>query len=225
MFERETVLRNSGAASGRPRAATIKVDPETHRLIGDLAHLLGRTRKEIVRDAVNAFAAWREAALDHGAEASSDRLALANARHTGRLASGDLTTSSAERAERSPIGAARISEAAFRRLSAHERLEVRRPELERVFAELGARNPRLVDPREHDRDPASTVILVDLDDPERFPMFELITAALEVIAELTHVVASNAPYPSLMAGWVRERATRGEAAGPARERAAQRRFG
>lgn len=210
-----------GAPEGQ-RLTTVKVDRETHRLIGDLAHLLGRTRKDVVRDAVNAFATWRESVLDQGAEASSERLALANARHGGRLASGDLATTAAERAERSRTGAAQVSEAAFRRLTAHERLELRRPELERAFAELGARNPRLVDPREHSRDPASSVILVDLDDPERFPVFELVTLALEIITELAHVVASNAPYPSIAAGWRRERAMHEEAGANGRERATPR---
>jgi hypothetical protein len=220
MFEREVLLRNPGTPSDERRLTTVKVDLETHRLIADLAHLLGRTRKDVVRDAVNAFAVWREAVLDNGAEASSDRLAIANARHTGRVASGDLATSVAERAERSRIGAARISEAAFLRLTAHERLELRRGELEQAFAGLGARNPRFVDPREHGHDPTASVILVDLDDPERFPVFELVTLALEIIAELAHVVASNAPYPSLVAGWARERAMREAAADPGREGAA-----
>ncbi|HEX6954157.1 MAG TPA: hypothetical protein VF156_04685 [Agromyces sp.] len=170
---------------------TIKVDPETHRLIGDLSHLSGRTRKEVVRDAVNAFVVWREAVLDEGAAASSDRLALANARHAGRLAAGDLTTSAAERADRSRIGATRISDAAFLRLSVHERLEVRRTELERAFGELGARNPRLVDPRAYGRAPSATVILVDLDDPRRFAFGELVMAALETISEIVTIEATN----------------------------------
>lgn len=214
------MLRTPGDRPEEGRLTTVKVDVETHRLIGDLAHLLGRTRKDVVRDAVNAFAAWREAVLDHGAEASSERLALANARHTARLASGELMTSAAERSERSRVGASRISEAAFLRLTAHERLELRRPELERAFAELGARNPRFVDPRDHDRDPATSVIMVDLDDPEQFRVFELVTLALEIIAELAHVVASNAPYPSLVAGWSRAHAVREAAAGEVREDAA-----
>lgn len=117
--------RAAGNPSVERRLTTVKADAETHRLIGDLAHLLGRTRKDLVRDAVNAFAAWREAVLDHGAEASSERLALANARHTARLASGELMTSAPERSQRSRVGASRISEAAFLRLIAHERLELR----------------------------------------------------------------------------------------------------
>ncbi|MGR2752780.1 hypothetical protein [Agromyces arachidis] len=183
---------------------TVKVDEETHRLIGDLAHLLGRSRREVVRDAVNAFATWREAALDEGAAAASDRIALANARHLGRVTAGDLATSAAERAERSRIGAGRVSESTYHLLSVHERLEVRRPELERAFGERGARNPRLVDPRAFGHEKGSTVILVDLDDPDRSPVFELVTVALEILGEFAHVVASNAPYPSFAARWSRE---------------------
>lgn len=170
---------------------TLKVDAETHRLIGDLAHLLGRTRKDVVRDAVNAFAVWREAVLDEGAEASSERLALANARHAGRLAAGDLMTSPSERADRSRIGATRISDAAFLRLSVHERFELRRTELERAFGELGARNPRLVDPREYGRAPSAIVILVDLADPARFAFGELVMAALETISEIVTIEVTN----------------------------------
>ncbi|GAA1058464.1 hypothetical protein GCM10017608_26210 [Agromyces luteolus] len=170
---------------------TVKVDAETHRLIGDLAHLLGRTRGQVVRDAVNAFAVWRERRLDEGAEERDQRLALAGARHVGRLAAGELELSTAERAERSRIGASRISEATFQRLKIAERLELRRTDLETAFGELGARNPRLVDPREHGRDPASTVLLVDLDDPSRFPMGVLLLTALEHLDEIVDVVATN----------------------------------
>lgn len=193
------MLRNAATAPEERRLTTVKVDPETHRLIGDLAHLLGRTRKDIVRDAVNAFAVWREAVLDRGAEASSERLALANARHTGRLASGDLAASASERAERSRTGAPVVSDAMFLRLTIHERVEIRRSELEHAFAELGARNPRLADPRDHGREPGSIVILVDLDDPSRFPFGELVTVALEILSEIVYVAATNAPSPSLLA--------------------------
>jgi hypothetical protein len=191
MFERETTPRNARTGSEERRLTTVKVDAETHRLIGDLAHLLGRTRKEVVRDAVNAFAVWREAVLDDGAEASIDRLALAGARHLGRLASGDLATSTAERAERSPTGATRISDATFLRLTVLERFELRRAQLERAFGELGARNPRLVDPHGYGRSRSSTVILVDLDDPARFAFGELVMAALEIISEIVTIEASN----------------------------------
>jgi predicted transcriptional regulator len=170
---------------------TLKVDAETHRLIGDLAHLLGRTRKDVVRDAVNAFAVWRESVLDEGAEASSERLVLANARHSARLASGDLASSAAERAGRSRIGTVRISDAMFLQLTVHERFELRRAELERAFGELGARNPRLVDPRDYGRAPSATVILVDLDDPDRFAFGELVMAALETISEIVTIEATN----------------------------------
>lgn len=87
----------TGGARRNRGLTTVKVDAETHRLIGDLAHLLERTRGEVVRDAVNAFAVWRETLLDHGADESAQRVALANARHQARLASGDLATSDAER--------------------------------------------------------------------------------------------------------------------------------
>ena len=33
---------------------TVRVDPETGRMVADLSHFLGRTRKAVVRDAVRA---------------------------------------------------------------------------------------------------------------------------------------------------------------------------
>ena len=178
---------------------SVKIDQETHRLIGDLAHLLGRSRGAVVRDAVNAFAVWREDLLEQGAADRDERVALAEARHAGRLADGDLATSAAERAERTRIGAARLSPAAFLRLTIHERFHLRRGDLEREFGDLGARNPRLADPRDFGRSSGETVILVDLDDRTDFRAHELEFIALRAIDELVHVEASNAPYPSLAA--------------------------
>ena len=191
----------SGAMSRAPLnrgLTTVKVDSETHRLIGDLSHLLGRTRGEVVRDAVNAFAVWRETLLDHGADETAQRVALANARHQARLASGDLATSDAERAERSRAGTTRLSPRTFRRLTPYERVEARRAELDRAFGALGARNPRLVDSRDHGAAPDSVVILVDLDDSARFPYGELIAEATEILGEIVDVAASNAGRPSLL---------------------------
>ena len=92
------------------RLTTVKVDGETHRLIGDLAHLPGRSRKDVVRDAVLAFAAWRERLLDEGLVEATHRLALAGVRHEMRAAVGELAIRGAERVERSRIGVARTSE-------------------------------------------------------------------------------------------------------------------
>lgn len=177
---------------------TVKVDAETHRLMGDLAHLLERTRGQVVRDAVNAFAVWRAALLDHGADETAQRVALANARHQARLASGDLATSDAERAERSRAGTVLISPHTLGRLTLHERVELRRADLDRVFGAMGARNPRLVDPRDHGHAPDSVVILVDLDDPARFPYGELIAEATEILGQIVDIAASNARRPSLL---------------------------
>jgi hypothetical protein len=187
--------------SGVPRNAgltTVKVDAETHRLIGDLAHLLGRTRGEVVRDAVNAFAVWRETLLGDGADQSAQRVALAAARHRSQAASGDLAIADAERAERSPAGTVRLSPDMFRRLTPPERLETRRSELGRALAALGARNPRLVEPREHGYRPDSILVLVDLDDPSQFAYGELIAVASEILEEIVDIAASNAPRPSLL---------------------------
>ncbi|WP_400996865.1 hypothetical protein [Agromyces sp. GXQ0307] len=174
------------------RYTSVKVDAETHRLIGDLAHVLGRSRGMVVRDAVNAFAVWREALLDEGAVDREQRLALATARHHARVATGELESSAAELVDRSRNGVSRMSESTFRRLTVSERLELRRADLEGAFGELGARNPRLVDPRELGRDPTSTVLTIELDDPDRFPLGALLIAALEHLDALVDIVATNA---------------------------------
>jgi hypothetical protein len=187
--------------NGTPRnggLTTVKVDAETHRLIGDLAHLLGRTRGEVVRDAVNAFAVWREGLLDDGADAAALRVALASARHHARLVSGELATADAERADRSRVGTTRLSLETFGRLTTHERFEVRRIELEHAFAALGARNPRLVGAREHGHRPGTVVIAVDLDDPARFAYGELLAIGTEILWEIVDVVASNGRRPTLL---------------------------
>lgn len=60
------------------------------------------------------------------------------------------------------------------------------------------RNPRLVDPRDHGHAPDSVVILVDLDDPARFPYGELIAEATEILGQIVDIAASNARRPSLL---------------------------
>jgi hypothetical protein len=162
---------------------TVKVDGETHRLIGDLAHLMGRSRKDVVRDAVHAFAAWRERLLEEGLDEATHRLALAGTRHELRAAAGDLAIRTAERVERSRIGAARMSERVEAALSPTELLEHHRPEVEAEFAEHGARNPRFAtDPRRYGYLAEHRVIVVDLDDPRRFEQSRLQAAAFAVLA-------------------------------------------
>ena len=71
-----------------------------------ISHLLGRSRKDVVRDAVHAFAAWRERLLDEGLDEATHRLALAGTRHEMRAAAGEVAIRGAGRVERSRIGVA-----------------------------------------------------------------------------------------------------------------------
>ncbi len=174
------------------RFTTVKVDRETHRLIGDLAHLLGRSRKDVVRDAVFAFAAWRERLLDDGIDETAHRVALAATRHEHRVAAGALDLALEERVERSRIGAARMSSRVEAALSPAELLEHRRPEIEAAFAELGAINPRYAaDPRRYGHLAEHDVIVVDLADPARFEQSRLGAAAFLITAHPWFVVPAD----------------------------------
>jgi predicted transcriptional regulator len=56
---------------------TVRVDPATGRMVADLSHFLGRTKKAVVRDAVRAFAEMHEQSVRRGISHSSDRAAAA----------------------------------------------------------------------------------------------------------------------------------------------------
>lgn len=53
----------------------IKIDPATDRLVSDAAHVLGRTKKDIVAVAVREFIEAHQAELAAGVTATADRLA------------------------------------------------------------------------------------------------------------------------------------------------------
>ncbi|GAA2035526.1 hypothetical protein GCM10009819_20000 [Agromyces tropicus] len=169
---------------------TVKVDRDTHRLVGDLAHLLGRSRRAVVRDAVNAFAAWREALLEDGLDGSAQRIVVAGARHAARAA-GATHPDGPLAGSRHRIGAARDSEAVDERLTMPERFERHHAAIERDFAELGARHPRLVDPRRVGHPAESVVIAVDFVDPDRPTRGRLVLAALERLGVAPIIVARS----------------------------------
>ena len=56
---------------------TVRVDPETGRMVADLSHFLGRTKKAVVRDAVRAFAELHEHTVRGGIARSSSRATAA----------------------------------------------------------------------------------------------------------------------------------------------------
>ena len=104
---------------------TVRVDPETGRLVADLSHFLGRTKKAVVHDAVRAFAELHEQTLRSGIDHSSSRAGNASgAGDRERLlaeAGGDLMS-----------------------LTLPQRVTVLREDLIRILDGHGARNVRLL---------------------------------------------------------------------------------
>ena len=104
---------------------TVRVDPETGRLVTDLSHFLGRTKKAVVRDAVRAFAELHERTVRGGIAHSTNRVAGATgAIDRERLiaeAGGDVMS-----------------------LTLPRRVQVLRDDLIRILDAHGARNVRLV---------------------------------------------------------------------------------
>jgi predicted nucleotidyltransferase/predicted transcriptional regulator len=61
----------------------IKIDPATDRLVSDAAHMLGRTKKDIVTAAVREFVDTHHAELSAGVAAAAERLSSGSERHEG----------------------------------------------------------------------------------------------------------------------------------------------
>lgn len=171
---------------------TVKVDRDTHRLIGDLAHLTGRTRRAVVRDAMQAYAAWRERQLDQGIESTASRVAVASVGHSTRLASGELGPVEAEWIERSRIGAAKLSPRVRAQMSSAELFELQRDEVAVAFARLGARPLRMAeDPMDYGYPPGEDVIVVEMDRGARFDQANLAAAAFNVLTFPCSVVTED----------------------------------
>lgn len=171
---------------------TVKVDRDTHRLIGDLAHVLGRTRGAVVRDAIHSYASWRERRLDEGLDAAAARIAGGGAEHEQKVASGALDPVEDERVERSRIGAAKTSPRVLARMSPAERLELHRAELDAAFAPYGARVKHMAsDARDYGYPPGANVIVVELDEGPRFEQLSLAGAAFTVLAVVCAVVTED----------------------------------
>ena len=104
---------------------SVRVDPETGRRVADLAHFLGRTRKAIVRDAINAFAELHQRTISNGIDQLRDR--------------AESVWGSAER-ERllAAAGGDPMS------IELRDRVTVMRDELVAALARCGAHAPRLV---------------------------------------------------------------------------------
>jgi hypothetical protein len=123
---------------------TVKVHPTTDRMVADLAHFLGRTKKDVVRDAVLAFAELQGNSIANGAAHASDRVAAASGSvERERL----LATSGGD------VGA----------LSLRERLTVHRLELIGLLTRYGGRNPRVVGELAAGTDAETLELLIESD--------------------------------------------------------------
>jgi hypothetical protein len=127
---------------------TIKVHPMTDRMVADLAHFLRRTKKDVVRDAVLAFAELHGNSIATGAAHVSDRAAAA---------SGAVERERLLAASGGDIGT----------LSLRDRLTVHRHELIALLARYGGRNPRVVGELAAGADTETLELLIE-SDPYRF---------------------------------------------------------
>ena len=127
---------------------TVKVHPATDRMVADLAHFLGRTKKDVVRDAVLAFAELHGNSIAIGAAHASDRAATA---------SGSVERERLLAASGGDIGT----------LSLRDRLTVHRLELIALLTRYGGRNPRIVGELAAGADAEALELLIE-SDPYRF---------------------------------------------------------
>ncbi|WP_173921412.1 hypothetical protein [Agromyces sp. Marseille-P2726] len=123
---------------------TVKIHTETDRMAADLAHVLRRTKKDVVRDAVRTFIDLHEHDIRRGAAASAERAAAASGSTEGaRLlaaAGGDLMS-----------------------LPLRDRLTVVRSDLLALLARHGGRSPRIIGDRWRDDDADLLELLVETD--------------------------------------------------------------
>lgn len=126
----------------------IKVHPATDRMVADLAHFLRRTKKDVVRDAVRAFAELHGNSIATGMVLSSDRAAAA---------SGSVERERLLAASGGDVGS----------LSLRDRLTVHRLELISLLERYGGRNPRMVGELAAGDDAETLELLIE-SDPYRF---------------------------------------------------------
>jgi predicted transcriptional regulator len=126
------------------REHTVKVDPETSGRIADLAHFLGKTRKDVVRDALMLLADLQAPAVSRGIERSEGR---------ATAASGSLDAAK----KLADVGGDLLA------LAPRERVSVLRTELIDLLDRHGARNPRIVGALAHDADTEHLELLVESD--------------------------------------------------------------
>jgi hypothetical protein len=127
---------------------TVKVDPPTDQMIADLAHFLGRQKKEVLRDAVRVFTELHGPVVEREIARSNDRVtAAAGSVESARLeaaAGGDVAS-----------------------LPLRDRVTVHRLELIALLERYGGRTPRLVGELAMGDDAETLELLVE-SDPYRF---------------------------------------------------------
>lgn len=104
---------------------TVKIDSSTGRMVADLAHFLGRTKKAVLRDAVLAFTEVHEHTIAKGAADSTERAAATS----GSLEGARLLAAAAGDVASLPL---------------RDRITVLRRQLLEVLRRHDARNPRIV---------------------------------------------------------------------------------
>lgn len=143
----------------------IKIDPATDRLVSDAAHVLGRTKKDIVTAAVREFIDSHRQELAAGVTATAERLSTFSAPR-GRVRVGPLRA----------------------------RLNANREELVGALAELGASNVRVFGSvaRGDESETSDIDLLVDLtDDVGMFALGGMRSAAERILDAPVDIVPAS----------------------------------
>jgi hypothetical protein len=189
----------------------IKVDEETDRLVTELAYFLGCTKKAVVREAVAELAQARGGRLIQAAAASprpadpagqvvETRRGVGDHGSPGPPPSGRLGEASpfdrpgeASMFDRRGDAAAGTAARRFGNLPLRERLALRRSELIREFARLGASNVRVFGPLAEGLDADEVALLAEtdlIDGSGAVPKLQ--TVARRLLAAPVHVTSATA---------------------------------
>lgn len=163
---------------------SIKVDAATDRLVSEMAHFLGATKKSILREAVADFAAAR----GRGASLVTDSRG-----ETGGTRSSGETDHAGELRRAGGGSASPVAHERFDQLPLGERLTLRRSELLRAFGEHGASNVRIMGPLAIGQDADEFELLAETDPVNGSDSaFELEIIAGRLLGAPTTVLSSTA---------------------------------
>ncbi|MBT2517739.1 hypothetical protein J7E29_09870 [Streptomyces sp. ISL-90] len=159
----------------------IKVDAHTDRLVSDIAHFLGRSKKSVVRDAIHEFAEEHRLALGVGVADAVARASSATRNATGVPRSHGGGTPGAPE---------------FRTLAElplRDRLTIQRAALIAEFAKAGATEIRLIGGLAIGEDADEVELLVELDLSEgSAPISHLQHTAQQLLRAPVKVVSAPA---------------------------------